>query len=209
MLENVLWSLNVAIRAVTGESIQDPEDLAKEMDVFVRGRKAPEPNQSDLEAVDNVVLLCVHPTIDRLDAAMRPLESLFRTSGHQSSLSGGKGAVSSGSSLFEPTRWASTKAAYLVVPGFALDDERMIDLRQEYRFHAYAGRGKQGFDLVVAVAWKLGRRGFGFEAVVDGEPVLESDTTYAELAGGTPEIEGTTDRLCRATMQKIEALSQG
>ncbi len=209
MLENVLWSLVVAIRAAKGESIQDPGDLAKEMDVFVRGRKAPEPNQSDLEAVDNVVLLCVHPTIDRLEAEMRPLESLFRWNGHQSSLSGGKGAVSSGSSLFEPTRWESTKATYLVVPGFALDDERMVDLRQEYRFHDYTGRGKQGFDLVVAVAWKLGRRGFGFEAVVDGEPVLQSDTTYAELAGGTPEIEGTTDRLCRAAMQKIEALSQG
>ena len=209
MLENVLWSLDVAIRAAKGESIQEPGDLAKEMDVFVRGRKPPEPNQSDLEAVDNVALLCVHPTIDTLDAVLRPLEGLFRTNRHQSSLSGGKGGVSSGSSLFEPARWESTKTAYLVAPGFALDDERKIELRQEYRFHEYTGRGKQGFDLVVSVAWKLGRRGFGFEAVVDGERVLEGDTTYAELAVRTPDVDDTTDRLCRAAMQRIEALSQG
>ncbi len=209
MLENILWSLAVAIRAAKGESIQEPGDLVKEMDVFVRGRKAPEPNQSDLEAVDNVALLCVHPTIDTLDAVLRPLEGLFRTNRRQSSLRGGKGSVRSGSSLFDPARWESTKTGYLVVPGFALDDERKIELRQEYRFHDYTGRGKQGFDLVVAVAWKLGRRGFGFEAVIDGEPVLEGDTTYAELAARTPDVEGTTNSLCRAAMEKIEALSQG
>ena len=101
------------------------------------------------------------------------------------------------------------KKSHLVTPGFALDDERKIELRREYRFHDYTGRGKQGFDLVVAVAWELGRRGVGFEAVVDGEPVLEGDTTYSELAVRTADVENTTDTLCRAAMEKIGALSQG
>ena len=43
----------------------------------------------------------------------------------------------------------------------------------------------------------------------DGEPVMEGATTYAELAVGAPDVRSTTDRLCRAAMGKIEALSQG
>lgn len=208
MLENVLWSLDVAIRAAKGESIQDPGDLGKEIDVFVRGRKAKEPNQSDLEALDNVYLLCVHPTIDSLDTGMGRLEELFRTHARVASLRVGKNSVTS-NTLFEPVQWEGAKKSHLVTPGFALDDERKIELRREYRFHDYTGRGKQGFDLVVAVAWELGRRGVGFEAVVDGESVLEGDTTYSELAVRTADVENTTDTLCRAAMEKIGALSQG
>ena len=48
MLENVLWSLAVALRAAKGESIEEYGDLAK-MDVFVRDRNGPEPNRSELE----------------------------------------------------------------------------------------------------------------------------------------------------------------
>ena len=208
MLENVLWSLDVGIQAAKGESIQEPGDLGKEMDVFVRGRKGPEPNQSDLEALDSVFLLCVRPTIDSLDTAMKPLSQLFGTHAWSSSYRLGGRTVKSGT-LFEPAQWESNKQLYLVTPGFTLDDERKVELRREYRYHDHSGRGKQGFNLVVAVAWKLGGTGFGFEAVVDGEPVLEGATTYSELAVRTPDVEGTTDRLCGAAMQKIEALSQG
>ena len=207
MLENVLWSLDVAIRAAKGESIQEPGDLAKEMDVFVRGRKAQEPDQSELDALDNVFLLCIRPAIDGLDTAMKPLVQLFRTQMWSSSLRVGGHSVNS-SSLFDPAHWERTKQAHLVTPGFALDDEQRVELRREYQFHGHSGRGKQGFNLVVAVAWKLGGTGFGFKAVVDGEPVLEGDTTYSELAVRTPDVESIADRICRAAMQKIEALSQ-
>ena len=208
MLENVLWSLAVAIRAAKGESIQEPGDLAKETDVFVRGRKGPEPNQSDLEALDDVFLLCVHPTIDRLDTVMNPLAQLFRTHAWSSSLGVGAPSVYS-SALFEPAHWERTKQSHLVIPGFALSDECKIELRRDYRFYEYTGRGKQGFNLVLTVAWKLGRGGFEFEAAVDGESVLDGDTTYSDLAVHDPEVEGNTDRLGRVVMQKIETLSQG
>ncbi len=207
MLENVLRSVAVAIRAAKGESIQEPGDLVKEMDVFVRSKKAPEPNQTELEALDNVFFLSVRPMIDNLDTAMKPLEGLFRTHTRLSYLNVGTHSVSSGS-LFDSARWEQTKQEY-VTPGFSLSDERTIELQREYRFQDYTGRGKQGFGLSLAVVWRLGRRGFGFEAVVDGERVPEGDTTYTELAARTPDVEGTADRLCRAAMQKIEDLSQG
>ena len=207
MLENVSWSLATAIRAAKGESIQEPGDLAKEMDVFVRGRKGQEPDQSELDALDNVFLLCVRPTIDGLDTAMKPLVQLFRTQVWSSSLSVGGHSVNSGS-LFDPAHWERTKQAHLVTPGFALDDEQRVELRREYRFHDHTGRGKQGFNLSVAVIWKLGRGSFGFEAVVEGVPVLDGGATYSELAAGAPDVGGTTDRLCRVVMQKIETLSQ-
>ena len=73
MLENVLWSLDVAIRAAKGESIQEPGDLGKEMDVFVRSRQGPEPNQTDLKVLDDVYLLCVHPAIDRAGCSVETL----------------------------------------------------------------------------------------------------------------------------------------
>lgn len=207
MLDNVLWSLDVAIRAAKGESIQEPRDLSKEMDVFVRSRKASEPEQSEVEALDNVFLLCVRPTVDRLDTEMERLSPLFSAHAWSSSLSVGGNSVNSGS-LFDRANWVRTKQSYLVTPGFALNDERAIELRREYRFHDYAGSGEKGFNLSVAVAWRLGRRGFGFEAVVDGETILAENTTYSDLVVHDPKIDGATDRLCRVVMQKITTLSQ-
>jgi len=208
MLENILCSLDVAIRAAKGESIQEPGELAKEMDVFVRSKRASEPEPSEVEALDKVVVLCVQPTIRSLDTGMERLPQLFGTHAWSSALTRDGNTVSD-DGLLEPAHWTATKQLYLVKPGFALNDNRKVELRREYRFYDYTGGGKKGFNLVVAVAWRLGRSGFGFKAVIDGEPVLERDTTYAELAVHTPDVGGTADRLCRVVIKKIETLSQG
>ena len=38
MMENVLWSLGLGIRAAKGESMREPDDMDKEMELFVRNR---------------------------------------------------------------------------------------------------------------------------------------------------------------------------
>ena len=43
MLDNLLWSLTLGMRAAKGESIQEPDDLDKEINVFVRGGEAAHP----------------------------------------------------------------------------------------------------------------------------------------------------------------------
>ena len=56
MLENVLWSLELAIRATKGESIREPDDMDKEMDVFIQKRRGPAPNSDDVEVLDRGIL---------------------------------------------------------------------------------------------------------------------------------------------------------
>ena len=54
MLENVSWSIELAIRAAKGESIREPDDMDKEMELFVRSRRGPAPNNSDVEVLDQI-----------------------------------------------------------------------------------------------------------------------------------------------------------
>ena len=49
MLENVLWSLGMAVRAAKGESIDEPGDVDKEIAVFVRRHQGGDPDRSHVE----------------------------------------------------------------------------------------------------------------------------------------------------------------
>ena len=155
MLENVLWSLELAIRAAKGESITESEDSAKDLELFVRSRRGPEPRRTDLEVLDSVFRLHVRPTLDRLEDVLRRLSELFRAY-HVVSWIGQFQMI--GGSLFCNDQWEQTKQQHIARRGFKLSDERQILLREDCIFEDYTGRGDSSFGADPVRHVETGRR---------------------------------------------------
>ena len=97
MMENALWSLDLAIRAAKGESIEAARDVDKEVALFVRRRHGGPAAPRDIDILDNVFFLLVRPTMDALDARfatvvvvvqtpIRELPGQYRNKGNQQQL---------------------------------------------------------------------------------------------------------------------------
>ena len=210
MLDNLLWSLTLGMRAAKGESIQEPDDLDKEINVFVRGRRSRAPSASDIEAIDNVVLACVRPTLDKLQSSLHRLAQLFRTYSSKSYLVIGGSRVQM-TNLFEPRNWEPMRQERVAKAGFFLDDERPVELGAEFRFHTYIGEGTKDFGLTLAIAWTLGAKSFSMDATIDGHDIGNigtSHTRYSEIFVQDGQVEHMVTEVCKAAMTEIEKQSQ-
>ncbi|MDE2744151.1 MAG: Fic family protein [Gemmatimonadota bacterium] len=210
MLENVLWSLQLGIRAAKGESIREPDDVDKEMDVFIQKRRVPAPNNSDVEVLDQIVLQYVKPILEKLDRLCeRQGSELFsRYVPRKYARLGSSGGVSG--DVFGVDQWGSTKEKYLLSPGFELSDEQQVELGANYRFYRYRGIGNHGFDLELSVVWKLSGEKFSFEAAINGKHITDINRhiPYSELDSQDAELDHTVDRICKAMMDEIDSRSQ-
>ena len=204
MMENTRWSLDLAIRAANGESIEHAADVDKELQIFVRRRKGEPPKRSDVEILDKVFTLWVRRAIDALNERLKPLSSLFKRR-HGSCIVRHGATNVSGGGLFENENWERTKVDYLVKPGFRLNDETPVVLTYEVRFIDYAGRGKPDFGVTVAVAWSLGAGACRREATVDGRPEsdLDGSMPHAALAEPPEGLDNWTARVCRLMMDAV------
>ena len=209
MLENIMWSLALAIRAAKGESIQEPGDIDKEIAVFVRRNKGSEADASDIGVVDNVVSYSVRPTLERLQGKLEPLRQLFHGSRWESSLKPVHPGVTS-SGLFDKKSWEHTKQNYLVKPGFKLQDHQQLQIWGNLRLNSYVGRGREGFSVNLSVFWKLGEKHFSFEVKIDGDALasLRRHVPYSELESHASSIDGTADEICKAMINEIERRSK-
>ena len=162
MLENLSWSLALAIQAAKGEAISEPDDMSKEMELFIRKKRGPAPNRSDVEVLDQVFLRHVSPILQKLDrlCEQQGAELFNSYLPRKYARLGSSGGVSG--DVFGTDQWERTKEKYLARPGFQLSDEHQVELGTEYRFHGYLGKGNQGFDLILSVVWKLASERFSF-----------------------------------------------
>lgn len=210
MWDNVIWSLNLGIRAAKGESIREPEDIDKEVELFIRSKKGPEPNSSDVEVLDQVYFRFVSPIIDKLDRLCERYGSeLFDSySGRHFLKLLGKGRSIQGS-VFGAENWNRTKITYLTKPGFALSDEQQIELGVQYSFNKYSGVENRGFDLNLSLTWRLGTGKFVFEVMLDSEtiPGIGRSIPYSELNSRDADIDNTVESICRCLMAKVEQRS--
>ena len=211
MLENVLWALELAIRAAKGESIREPDDMDKEMDVFIQKRRGPAPNNSDVEVLDQVFLRHVSPMLEKLDGLCeRQGSELFSSYGPHKYIEPSRSGRIFGDVL-RTDQWGRTKEQYLVRPGFELSDEQQVELGAKYNFHGYIGTGNYGFDLELSVVWKLGEEKFSFEAAINGASLTATvhRIFYSELDSRDAEVDHTVEAICRCMMDEIDSRSQG
>lgn len=209
MWDNVIWSLDLGIRAAKGESIRESEDIDKEMELFIRSKKGPEPNSSDVEVLDQVFFQFVSPIIEKLDRLCERYGSeLFNSYvGQHYAKPSGSGKVSGG--IFSANNWTRTKKSYLTKPGFALSDEQQVELGAQYSFNQYTGAVNRGFDLKLALSWRLGTGTFVFEVMIDSEiiPGIGRSIPYSELNSRDADVDNTVESICRCLMAEVEQRS--
>ena len=210
MLDNLMWSLQLGIRAAKGESIWELEDIDKEVDVFVRSKRSQAPSESDLEAVDGVVLIHVQPTLEKLGDTLDRLSELFHTYNTNSFLKIGENTLST-TRLFESRNWEPRRKEMLARPGFYLSDERPLELGADFRFHSYVGKGIKAFNLTISLTWRLGKRGFCLIVNVDGLNILSDrnqTTPYSETHNTSAGIDDRVREICSAVMRIVEEHTQ-
>ena len=211
MLENVSWSIELAIRAAKGESIREPDDMDKEMNVFIQKRRGPAPNNSDVEVLDQVFFQHVSPTLEKLDGLCeRQGSELFSSYGPHKYIEPPSRSGRIFGDVLRTDQWGRTKEQYLVRPGFELSDEQQVELGAKYNFHGYIGTGNYGFDLELSVVWKLGEEKFSFEAAINGASLTATvhRIFYSELDSRDAEVDHTVEAICRCMMDEIDSRSQ-
>jgi len=208
MRAQLLWSLDLGIRAARGEPIADPEDLDKEISLFVREKRSERPDRSNIETLDAIYELYVWPTIEQLDRRLEQFQPLFRVFNGISFVTVGSHTTSS-SGLLEPPNWERLKQERLVEPGFAFGDP-VVTLRRTYGFTDYCGASREGFSFEANVSWLLGADSRRFRADVAGQliPGASYSIPYSRLGVNPPGVEAGVETICRAVMEAVDQQSR-
>ncbi len=205
LLENVLWVLELGIRAAKGETIRKADDVDKEIDVFVRRHRASPPSPSDVEVLDNVFHRWIRPTLDGVETRIKPLQQLFRANNRGSRIKLARDPVGYGENVFGREGWEQAKQKYILKPGFGITDQVPLELQRIFRFQVYTGCGNGGFSVILCLAWILDGEGVSFSAKIDGKPTASSvhRVRYAELETCDPEADRTANVISQAMMNEI------
>ena len=203
MLENVLWSLGLAIRAAKGESIREAGDVGKKIALFVRRNRAGEPKASDVEMLEDVVSQRIRPTLNRVKRALEPLHQLFADSNWLSFVKRSRGGGVEGGDLLGSRLWESTKKTHVVMPGFRLSDEQGLKLGSRSLWRHYTGRGGKAFSLELSLIWEFDEEGVLFSVEIDGRVIVRSRVGYAEVLAHGAETDRTVDIISQAMMAEI------
>ena len=204
MLESVLWSLGLAIRAAKGESLRESEDVGKEIALFVRRHRAGEPKASDVELLDDVVSQWIRPTLDRVKKELEPLGELFATSSWQFFVEHGQRGVVQGVGIFGGRLWESIKETHVVLPGFRLSNEQRLKLESRSLWRHYTGREGKTFSLELSLIWEFDEEGVVFSVKIDSRPIFVQRVRYAEVLTLGAEVDRTEDFVSQAMMAEID-----
>ena len=210
MLDNVLWSIDLGIRAAKGESIQEAGDVDKEITLFVQQNKGGLPRKSDVEVLDNVFHRWFCPIQERIEGTLEPLCQLFRSKYWGSYAKVGQNNAGLVKNALKIGQWERTKQTRILSSGFRITDEHPIELERQFRFADYTGRGVGGFSVKLSLAWTLEGEGASFRAEIDGQPIASADrrVRYSELEVCDFDVDRTVDVICEAMMDEIARRSE-
>ena len=210
MLENTLWSLDLAIRAAKGESIDEPGDLVKKIDMFVRHRSAGKSNKRDLEKLDDVVSNWIRPMKNQLKTELAKVGDLFR--GFRMAafavVEGKRGVY--WDQAFDSEIWTETKKNFIAGPGFRLSDESTVELGYKLTYKRYKGGGRKGFSVELCVSWEFHTDSVSFSALVENDSVDSATVhlSYGELHKVDADIRRSMDAIGMALMDAIDRQSE-
>ena len=186
-------------------------EVSQEAVAFLRDRMGPAPDDFDLETLDTVYRTHIRPTLEGLESICRPLaDQLFRHVYPSFTVNHGQSRVQIGG-LLEARNWERTKNQHIVTPGFRLNDAPPLELKHIYRFQGYTGRGRNEFNINLAVEWQLGSEGFSRRVTLDEESISELQDTfsYSDLDTRSGEADRVAAEITASVMRKIDRLSSG
>ncbi len=209
MRAQLLWSLDLGVRAARGEPIAGPEDLDKEMFLFVESRRPRETIKSDAETVDAIYDSDVRPTVKTLDQRMEKFVPLFRDCTGTSFIVAGS-CTMKGRAVLQSPDWDRFRADPVFdTDGFALGQPD-INLTRRYALEDYCGPSDEGFSLLLEVKWWLGKSGRRFTANINGKEIkgASQGLPLARLETESTNVKERVEKICRAVMDEIRTLSQ-
>ena len=177
----------------------------RKMVSFVRDNVGATPPASDANVLDDLYRREIRPTIDELDASFKDtLTVLFRRTWSVSYLAV-DGDETNSSGLLQRSEWERTKQQHLLTRGFTLSDQRKLEIRHEFNFVGYAGKGSGSFNLVITVAWSLGASEYFREVSLNGAPIpqLKACIRYADGEGRHGDLDNTVAKVLETAISEI------
>ena len=184
-------------------------ELNREIADYVHGNKGPAPDDADIRALDSTYARFIRPVLDELEPTLGPLASgLFRSSSGSSYVAfGGKKYVQG--SVLDSHSWEQTKSRYIVSEGFKLSRTKPLELKHVYTFRDYSGKGGQGFDVALSIAWLLDGELLTRSVAIDGShiPALEVTVAYEELDSANAAVDQMIAEIGGRVIRRISELS--
>ena len=184
-------------------------ELNREIADYVHGNKGPAPDDADIRALDSTYARFIRPVLDELEPTLGPLASgLFRSSSGSSYVAFGEKKYVQGSVL-DSHSWEQTKSRYIVSEGFKLSRTKPLELKHVYTFRDYSGKGGQGFDVALSIAWLLDGELLTRSVAIDGShiPSLEVTVAYEELDGANAAVDQMIAEIGGRVIRRISELS--
>ena len=99
---------------------------------------------------------------------------------------------------------------YIVDQAFQLSDERPVEIRHEFWFRGYVGRGTRDFDIKTVASWVLDAQKVSSDFSVDGTSVtrLKDEVNYTEVESRRPDSDRLVAEVTRSLMDRIRTLSK-
>ncbi|WP_419163357.1 Fic family protein [Candidatus Palauibacter sp.] len=209
MLTQLLWSLDLGIRAAGGESLREPDDLDKEISLFVREKNPETATRSDIEILDAIYELYVQPMVEKLDRHMEAFADLFRVYQATARIDAHPHKIR-GENILDLEQWKGFREELESESEFALGDPPVM-LRRAYSLEDYRGDANEGFSLMLHLQWVLGRDARQFEVKLNGPPIEDAShgIPYASLGVESAGVQERVEVICQAVMDKINTLSRG
>ena len=82
-------------------------------------------------------------------------------------------------------------------------------MRHLYSFGSYTGKGNAGFDVQLAIVWRLDGERVTRSVAIDGSPLpeLAASVPYEALAGGDRGVDSTVAEIGGRVMRRVGELS--
>ena len=187
----------------------DRFELDQDIVTFIRKRQGTELRDRDIENVDKVYRSIVRPTLDGLETTISLLgENLFGDHSRTGYFTLGPLTRSSLGQL-ETRNWEDTRRDYVMRVGFKLNDERPLEIRQEFRLNEYLGVGLPGFNVRLSISWSLGQDQLSQTVAINDTALGEfcKSFPYSEIETHATEVEATFNAISRSLLETIDLLS--
>lgn len=184
-------------------------EVNREVAAFVEENKGPAPDDADAKSLDAAYMRHIRPMVDGLASALSPVASgLFRASDQISYVRFDNNETNS-SSLLEAQHWEKTKRQYIISQGFKLSGSRPLELKHLYTFRDYTGNGHAGFNVALAVSWRLDGERMLRLVHIDGAPVPECGATvpYEKLNDNNWDVDQTVAEIAGRLIRRVGELS--
>ena len=185
-------------------------DVDQEVVAFVRENMGPEADAFGTDTLDVVYHTRILQIISDVQDALVPFERLFRRSYQLTYIAFGQHRVNSGS-LLTAGNWDRTKREHIVTRGFALTEDKPLNIEHRFVFRDYTGSREIDSDLVLSISWKLAGENLSQSVAIDQEGIAElgESIPYSELEDGVMDRDLFVAKVMTHVMRRIVDLSEG